>query len=50
MEYAEEVMTRYGYVIGNIDVTLILERPKVRGGGGEQGAKRRECVGVCGRM
>ncbi|GMH61467.1 hypothetical protein TL16_g03261, partial [Triparma laevis f. inornata] len=31
MEYAEEVMTRYGYVIGNIDVTLILERPKVAG-------------------
>lgn len=29
MEYAFEVMTNYGYKIGNIDVTLILERPKV---------------------
>jgi len=29
MEYALEVMIKYGYKIGNIDVTLILERPKV---------------------
>mmetsp|Transcript_28315 Transcript_28315/g.51623 ORF Transcript_28315/g.51623 Transcript_28315/m.51623 type:complete len:248 (-) Transcript_28315:206-949(-) len=29
MDHACEVMTRYGYRIGNIDVTLILERPKV---------------------
>jgi len=29
MEHAYEVMTGYGYQIGNIDVTLILERPKV---------------------
>jgi len=29
MEYAYEVMDRYGYRIGNVDVTLILERPKV---------------------
>jgi len=29
MEYACEVMEGYGYRIGNIDVTLILERPKV---------------------
>lgn len=29
MEYAHEVMDGYGYQIGNIDVTLILERPKV---------------------
>ena len=29
MEHAYEVMTNYGYKIGNIDVTLILERPKV---------------------
>jgi 2-C-methyl-D-erythritol 2,4-cyclodiphosphate synthase len=29
MEYAYDVMTRYGYKIGNVDVTLILERPKV---------------------
>uniref|UniRef100_A0A7S2EU03 2-C-methyl-D-erythritol 2,4-cyclodiphosphate synthase n=1 Tax=Trieres chinensis TaxID=1514140 RepID=A0A7S2EU03_TRICV len=29
MEHAYEVMTGYGYKIGNIDVTLILERPKV---------------------
>jgi 2-C-methyl-D-erythritol 2,4-cyclodiphosphate synthase len=31
MEHAYEVMTDYGYEIGNIDVTLILERPKVAG-------------------
>jgi len=31
MEHAYEVMTGYGYKIGNIDVTLILERPKVAG-------------------
>lgn len=31
MEYAYEVMDNYGYRIGNIDVTLILERPKVAG-------------------
>lgn len=29
MEHAYEVMKGYGYKIGNIDVTLILERPKV---------------------
>jgi 2-C-methyl-D-erythritol 2,4-cyclodiphosphate synthase len=29
MEYAYQVMDGYGYQIGNIDVTLILERPKV---------------------
>mmetsp|Transcript_16117 Transcript_16117/g.34954 ORF Transcript_16117/g.34954 Transcript_16117/m.34954 type:complete len:268 (+) Transcript_16117:172-975(+) len=29
MEHAYAVMTEYGYQIGNIDVTLILERPKV---------------------
>mmetsp|Transcript_119644 Transcript_119644/g.343681 ORF Transcript_119644/g.343681 Transcript_119644/m.343681 type:complete len:251 (-) Transcript_119644:38-790(-) len=29
MEHAYEVMTGYGYSIGNVDVTLILERPKV---------------------
>merc|ERR1712008_462340 len=29
MEHAKDVMTGYGYQIGNIDVTLILERPKV---------------------
>lgn len=29
MEYAAEIMKSYGYKIGNIDVTLILERPKV---------------------
>jgi 2-C-methyl-D-erythritol 2,4-cyclodiphosphate synthase len=29
MQHAYTVMTRYGYRIGNIDVTLILERPKV---------------------
>mmetsp|Transcript_8923 Transcript_8923/g.26536 ORF Transcript_8923/g.26536 Transcript_8923/m.26536 type:complete len:257 (+) Transcript_8923:46-816(+) len=29
MEHAHVVMTDYGYRIGNIDVTLILERPKV---------------------
>ena len=29
MEHAYDVMTGYGYRIGNIDVTLILERPKV---------------------
>uniref|UniRef100_A0A7S2W534 2-C-methyl-D-erythritol 2,4-cyclodiphosphate synthase n=1 Tax=Eucampia antarctica TaxID=49252 RepID=A0A7S2W534_9STRA len=29
MEHACEVMSEYGYEIGNIDVTLILERPKV---------------------
>nr|AYV97152.1 2-C-methyl-D-erythritol 2,4-cyclodiphosphate synthase [Haslea ostrearia] len=29
MEYAYEVMEGYGYKIGNVDVTLILERPKV---------------------
>jgi 2-C-methyl-D-erythritol 2,4-cyclodiphosphate synthase len=31
MEYAFEVMDRYGYRVGNLDVTLILERPKVAG-------------------
>lgn len=29
MDYATEVMKAYGYKIGNVDVTLILERPKV---------------------
>lgn len=29
MEHAFDVMDGYGYEIGNIDVTLILERPKV---------------------
>eukprot|EP00549_Striatella_unipunctata_P009471 CAMPEP_0118677700 /NCGR_PEP_ID=MMETSP0800-20121206/2779_1 /TAXON_ID=210618 ORGANISM="Striatella unipunctata, Strain CCMP2910" /NCGR_SAMPLE_ID=MMETSP0800 /ASSEMBLY_ACC=CAM_ASM_000638 /LENGTH=256 /DNA_ID=CAMNT_0006573415 /DNA_START=24 /DNA_END=794 /DNA_ORIENTATION=- len=29
MEHAYDVMDGYGYRIGNIDVTLILERPKV---------------------
>eukprot|EP00970_Alexandrium_tamarense_P009695 scaffold1942_cov197-Alexandrium_tamarense.AAC.27 len=29
MEHAYEVMKYYGYQIGNVDVTLILERPKV---------------------
>eukprot|EP00429_Kryptoperidinium_foliaceum_P070175 CAMPEP_0176071452 /NCGR_PEP_ID=MMETSP0120_2-20121206/35688_1 /TAXON_ID=160619 /ORGANISM="Kryptoperidinium foliaceum, Strain CCMP 1326" /LENGTH=243 /DNA_ID=CAMNT_0017405109 /DNA_START=129 /DNA_END=860 /DNA_ORIENTATION=+ len=29
MEHAYKVMSDYGYSIGNIDVTLILERPKV---------------------
>lgn len=29
MEHAFEVMDGYGYQIGNCDVTLILERPKV---------------------
>lgn len=29
MEHAFDVMDDYGYEIGNIDVTLILERPKV---------------------
>mmetsp|Transcript_28022 Transcript_28022/g.39392 ORF Transcript_28022/g.39392 Transcript_28022/m.39392 type:complete len:237 (+) Transcript_28022:95-805(+) len=29
MEHAYEVMTGYGYKLGNLDVTLILERPKV---------------------
>jgi len=29
MEHAKSVMDRYGYRIGNLDVTLILERPKV---------------------
>lgn len=29
MEHARDVMKRYGYKIGNVDVTLILERPKV---------------------
>lgn len=31
MEHAYTVMQNYGYKIGNIDVTLILERPKVAG-------------------
>jgi 2-C-methyl-D-erythritol 2,4-cyclodiphosphate synthase len=31
MEYVFEVMDRYGYRVGNLDVTLILERPKVVG-------------------
>lgn len=29
MEHATSVMKSYGYKIGNVDVTLILERPKV---------------------
>lgn len=29
MEHAYKTMKRYGYKIGNLDVTLILERPKV---------------------
>lgn len=29
MEHAYTIMNGYGYKIGNIDVTLILERPKV---------------------
>ena len=29
MEYAYSVMEEYGYQVGNLDVTLILERPKV---------------------
>ena len=29
MEHACEIMKGYGYKIGNVDVTLILERPKV---------------------
>ena len=29
MEHAAEIMEGYGYKIGNCDVTLILERPKV---------------------
>jgi len=29
MEHAYEVMTGHGYEIGNVDVTLILEKPKV---------------------
>jgi len=29
MDHARSVMERYGYRIGNVDVTLILERPKV---------------------
>ena len=29
MEHAYEIMKGYGYKIGNVDVTLILERPKV---------------------
>jgi 2-C-methyl-D-erythritol 2,4-cyclodiphosphate synthase len=29
MEHAYQTMKDYGYQIGNIDVTLILERPKV---------------------
>jgi len=29
MEHAKHVMDMYGYKIGNVDVTLILERPKV---------------------
>ncbi|KAL3777578.1 hypothetical protein ACHAW5_008597 [Stephanodiscus triporus] len=31
MEHAYDVMTYHGYRIGNVDVTLILERPKVAG-------------------
>lgn len=31
MEHAYGVMTGYGYEIGNVDVTLILEKPKVAG-------------------
>jgi 2-C-methyl-D-erythritol 2,4-cyclodiphosphate synthase len=29
MEHAVSIMKRYGYRLGNLDVTLILERPKV---------------------
>ena len=29
MDYATEVMKGHGYTLGNVDVTLILERPKV---------------------
>jgi 2-C-methyl-D-erythritol 2,4-cyclodiphosphate synthase len=29
MRHAYDIMTQYGYQIGNVDVTLILERPKV---------------------
>jgi len=29
MEHAYDVMDKFGYVLGNVDVTLILERPKV---------------------
>ena len=32
MEEAYKRMTERGYAIGNCDVTLILQRPKVRGG------------------
>ena len=31
MEHAYDVMSYYGYRVGNVDVTLILERPKVSG-------------------
>lgn len=31
MEHAYKVMDQYGYQLGNCDVTLILERPKVAG-------------------
>jgi 2-C-methyl-D-erythritol 2,4-cyclodiphosphate synthase len=31
MEHAYDVMSHHGYRIGNVDVTLILERPKVSG-------------------
>jgi len=31
MEHAYDIMKMNGYIIGNIDVTLILERPKVAG-------------------
>jgi len=31
MEHAYDVMSEYGYEIGNVDVTLILEKPKVAG-------------------
>lgn len=31
MEHAYKVMDRFGYQLGNCDVTLILERPKVAG-------------------
>lgn len=33
MEEAYNRMTERGYVIGNVDVTLILQRPKVRTSG-----------------
>jgi 2-C-methyl-D-erythritol 2,4-cyclodiphosphate synthase len=29
MDHAYNVMDEYGYKVGNLDVTLILERPKV---------------------